>query len=53
MKRHILKDKDLTSLRNYRKDLILRLIVKRFQKLRHVQPTLDILFGKLTIQIGD
>ena len=34
------------------KYLYLRLIVKKFQKLCHVQPDLDI-FVKLTVQIGD
>ena len=27
--------------------------VNRFQRLRHIQPNLDILFGKLTAQKGD
>ena len=35
------------------KDLFLRLIVKKFQRLCHVQPELDILPVKLTTEIGN
>ena len=63
MKGYTPEDKALTSLQNYGSIytllmlifiiLIIKLIFKRFQRLRHVQPDLDILFVKLTTQIGD
>ena len=49
MKGYTLEDKFLTKLWKY---LYLKLIVKRFQRLFHVQPDLDI-FVKVTVQIGD
>ena len=52
MKGFITEDKPLTSQRKIWKYIFLKLIVKSFQRPCYVQLDLDILFIKLTAQIG-
>ena len=50
MKEHTLEDKTLTSMEVLYRKLII-IVNKKFQRLRHVQPDLDIIFIKLIAQI--
>ena len=52
MKGFITEDKPLTNQRKIWKYIFLKLIVKSFQRPCYVQLDLDILFIKLTAQIG-